>query len=230
MVSLRVKPFFLILFVYCSSGFIGFAAPLPDSGWIVIGSFQNGWTQDWTERVLADRANTFRVETEGSISSLRFESNKSASGFWRKWREEPIRSRSISWQWKVQSSLSGNDAERTKKGDDFAARVFVVFEPNFFDWKTKSICYVWAGNEAVGSIFENPYSKSVGQVVLESGNSKAGQWIQEERDFVADYQRYFGKYPTRISAFAVMVDTDNTGGQAETWFRDLKITADKIIQ
>lgn len=113
----------------------------------------------------------------------------------------------ISWRWKVAKSLSKNTKEKKKRGDDYAGRLFVVFEPHFLNWRTRAICYVWAAHEPVGSIYKNPYAKSVATIVIESGNERCGIWINEERDFIADYRKYFGGAPEMVSAVAIMVDT-----------------------
>lgn len=208
---------FLIFESFC------FAENDSNSDWLVLGDFSPKWNLYWKKRVLADRANRHRIVNEGDDHVLEMVSDNSASGFWRKWKVKAVKSGKITWRWKIKTSLTQNHREREKKGDDYAARVFVVFETHFFNWKTKSICYVWAGQELPGSIYKNPYSDSVGQIVLQSGNRNAGAWVREERDFVADYKRYFKKDPDYVSAFAVMVDTDNTHSETRAWFHDLKV-------
>jgi len=37
----------------------------------------------------------------------------------------------------------------------------------------------------------------VATIVLQSGDEHAGQWINEKRDFVADYVKFFGKKPKK---------------------------------
>ena len=69
---------------------------------------------------------------------------------------------------------------------------------------------MWAGNEPVGSVYPSPYASSIATVVIESGDKHSGQWITEQRDFVADFRSIFGKTPEMVSAVAIMVDTDNT--------------------
>ena len=66
---------------------------------------------------------------------------------------------------------------------------------------------------------------SVCTIVLQSGNGNAMQWQTEERDFVADYARCFNRTPKKLSAVAIMADTDDTRSQITAWFDDLKITA-----
>lgn len=184
--------------------------------------FETGWEQRWREKKFPFKSpNHIEVVWEENNPALKIMSKKSASGMWRKWEIEPAKSGFISWRWKVENSLTENSREREKKGDDYAARVFVVFEPHFLSWKTRTICYVWAGNEPGGSVYRSPYSGSVGTFVLRSGNDDAGQWVTEKRDFAADYREFFGEAPRKISAVALMVDTDNTGAQTTAWFDDL---------
>lgn len=208
---------FFILESFC------FAQNGSNSDWLVLGDFAPKWNLYWKKRVLADHANRDRIINEGTDHVLEMVSENSASGFWREWKVKAVESGKITWRWKVKTSLTQNHREREKKGDDYAARVFVVFETHFFNWRTRSICYIWAGQESPGSIYKNPYSDSVGQIVLQSGNRNAGKWVREERDFIEDYKRYFKKDPDHVSAFAVMVDTDNTRSQTRAWFDDLKV-------
>jgi hypothetical protein len=60
-------------------------------------------------------------------------------------------------------------------------------------------------------------------IAVESGAAKAGTWVEERRNIVADYRRAFGGAPPRIGAIAIMTDTDNTGGSAEAWYDDIRI-------
>lgn len=187
----------------------------------LLGDFQDGWTHHWMERKFTRQPTRYTVVREDGNSVLMAESEKSASGLWRMLDIHSVKTGKISWRWKVTHSLSENVQERKKRGDDYAARVFVVFEPSFFSWRTRAICYVWAAHEPVGSIYKSPYSSSVGTIVLESGNERAGKWITEERDFIADYRKIFGNAPEMVSAVALMVDTDNTGLKTTAWFDDL---------
>ena len=41
-----------------------------------------------------------------------------------------------------------------------------------------------------------------------------------------DYKQYFGKYPDRIGAIAIMTDTDNTGESATAFYGPIRILTD----
>ena len=60
-------------------------------------------------------------------------------------------------------------------------------------------------------------------ISVESGPEKAGQWVMETRDVVADYKRCFGKKPPRVGAIAIMTDTDQTQSAATAWYGPIRI-------
>ena len=186
----------------------------------LLGDFEEGWSHHWMARKFTSGFTHYEVVEEDGNLVLMAHSKRSASGLWHMLDIHPGKVGKISWRWKVAKSLS-NKKEKKKRGDDYAARLFVVFEPHFLNWKTRAICYVWAGHEPVGSVYKNPYSKSVATFVIESGNEQSGQWIFEERDFIEDYRNYFGEAPEMVSAVAVMSDTDNTGEETKAWFDDI---------
>lgn len=196
-----------------------------DSTFKLLGNFDKGWERHWLARKFTTGKQTvYEVVEEDSNFVLMGRSDNSASGLWHMLSIHPGNRGTISWRWKIKKSLSDKTQERTKTGDDFAARLFVVFEPHLLSWKTKAICYVWSANQPVGTQFKNPYSNSVCTVVLQSGNKNKGKWITEERDFLADYKKRFGKSPEMITAVALMVDTDNSGQIAVAWFDDISMT------
>ena len=138
-------------------------------------------------------------------------------------------SATLRWRWKVPHALTGNDRERTRAGDDYAARVFVVFETSALPLRTRAINYVWAAHEPVGAVFPSPYTRNVAMVVQRSGDTEAGAWREERRDVLADYRNFFGESPTRLSAVAILVDTDNTGRTAEAWFAGLSLESTPVF-
>jgi hypothetical protein len=153
----------------------------------------------------------------------------SASGLYKQVKLDPARFRHLSWSWKISATIAyGN--EKTRNGDDYAARVYVVFPGRYF-WQTKAINYIWANRLAKGAYIPNSFSSNAMMLAVESGSDRVGQWIKEERDILADYRKMFGEEPHEIGAIAIMTDTDNTGGEANAWYGDLTIsTAPLAIQ
>jgi Protein of unknown function (DUF3047) len=165
----------------------------------------------------------YSIVREGGSTVVKARSSAAASGLFKKVQLDPLQYRYLRWKWKVAEPLRGG-AEKTKAGDDYSARVYVVF-PGIFFWQTKAINYVWANRLAKEESFPNPYTRNATMVVVESGPEKAGVWVAEQRDILADYRRLFGGEPRQIGAIAVMTDTDNTGGEATAWYGDIAISS-----
>ena len=125
----------------------------------------------------------------------------------------------IRWSWKVQQTLTGENPYR-KDGDDFAARVYIVF-PGAFFWQTRAIVYVWSNKLPVGTIIPNAFTRNAAIIALESGNQHAGVWRHERRNYVDDYRACFRDAPPDPVAVAVMTDADNTGSLATAWYGDI---------
>ncbi|HIJ97265.1 MAG TPA: DUF3047 domain-containing protein [Desulfuromonadales bacterium] len=167
----------------------------------------------------------YRLLKENGQTVVKASSNNSASGLIRNLRFQPSKYRFLRWTWKISHTIEGGD-ERSKAGDDYAARVYVVFPGRYF-WQMKAINYIWANKLAKGNSISSIYANNSKMVAVESGNSKAGQWIAEERDLLADYRLLFGTDPPEAEAIAIMTDTDNTGGSAEAWYGDIMLSTER---
>ncbi len=185
--------------------------------------FAEGWRLRWREQRFLTKPTHYEVVTLDGVPVLQATSVAANAGLIRAHDVAAPVAMRLAWRWKITAPLTGNTRERERAGDDYAARVFVVFETSVIPLRTRAINYVWAAHEPAGAIFPSPYTKNVAVIVMRSGAGEAGRWHREERDVVADYRAYFGAAPTRISAVAVLVDTDNTGRSAEAWFADLTL-------
>ena len=179
----------------------------------------------WIERRLANRKNSFRFIEHDEASRLRVESLRSASAIYLPLEVAVDSDVRVSWRWRVDEPVTHARSERTKRGDDYSARLAVMFDGKPFGRKTRAIMYVWAHNEPVGADFPSPYTPAVETVVLQSRATLTKRWVVESRDVIRDFERLFGESPERITAVAIMVDTDNTESSAVTWFDRLSIGA-----
>lgn len=151
-------------------------------------------------------------------------------------REFPL----LRWRWKVAGPITSADM-MTKEGDDYAARVYVMFDYPLdklsFGTRTKlkiaesvygqkiptaALNYVWDNRYPVGTIQPNAYTDRARMIVTQSGRSRAGQWITETRDLAADFRAAFGEDPPDIVGVALATDTDNTGETAAAWYGDIE--------
>lgn len=193
----------------------------------LLGDFHEGWEQNWVERKFAGPPATFEVIKEDADSVLQVTTNRSGSGLWHSLNIKPTERAKISWHWKIEDTLPDDTPEREKIGDDYVARVYLVFAPHLVNWRTRAICYVWAAKEPPGTIYRSPYTNSVGIIVVQSGKENRGEWVLETRKIAKDYRKVFRRPPELLTAVAIMVDTDNTNKSALTFFDDIVLDTPK---
>ena len=187
----------------------------PAAGPLLIDDFDKGLSAGWEKKVFKGETAYTPVIDEGR-SALKAESRATASGLIYRVSLDPKAHPRLSWSWKIVRTIRKGD-ERTKAGDDYAARVYVVF-PSVLFWRTRAVNYIWANRLPRGAFLPNAYSGNAVMVAVESGDGNAGRWIDEERDLMEDYRRAFGEDPPKIGAVAIMTDTDNTGEEAVAWY------------
>jgi hypothetical protein len=138
----------------------------------------------------------------------------------------------LSWAWRLQQGNPAADL-RTKAGDDAAIKVCLSFDlpleqVPFMDrqvlrWArarvaeplpAATLCWVWAGAEAKGSLLPNAFTRRLRYIVLRNEQDATSTWLEERRDVAADFRRAFGDEATTVPpVIAVIVagDADNTG-------------------
>jgi len=187
---------------------------------IIIDDFAQGIGPGW-------RSKSFKGTTEyswtreGGRTYVRATSKGTASGLYYKIEYDPRQYPYITWEWKVDSIIAGGDATR-KSGDDYGARVYVVF-PAFFFWNTRAINYIWANRLPKEEMIPNPYTSNNIMISVESGRSETGKWISETRNVYEDYKRFFGREPSKVGAVAIMTDSDDTGESVSAGYGPLAV-------
>ena len=88
----------------------------------------------------------------------------------------------------------------------------------------QSIEYIWDESLPEGTIITSPYFKGLKLIVVESGKKNIERWVYEKRNIYDDYKKAFGRPPRRrVSAIALMTDSDNTLSTAEAFYRNIKV-------
>ncbi|HKL26934.1 MAG TPA: DUF3047 domain-containing protein [Desulfuromonadales bacterium] len=187
---------------------------------ILIDDFENGLAPGWSVKSFAGETR-YQVVKDGANHVLRAESSSAASGLVYEIEFDPGQWPVLSWRWKIRDTIARGDAH-SKQGDDYAARVYVIF-PHWFFPKTRTLNYIWANHLPEGEILANAYTDNAMMLVVASGPDQAGKWMTVRRNIVSDFRRAFGEDPPQAGAIAIMTDTDDTGAQATAWYDDLRL-------
>lgn len=185
-------------------------------------NFETGLRAGWVEKKFKN-ATRYSIVAEAGGRVLKAESSNAASGLIFNIKFDPAEYPIITWRWKIKNILSKGDAAK-KSGDDYAARVYVVF-PHWFPPKTKSLNYIWANRLPKGAGAPNQFFSNAAMIAVESGNENIGKWVTERRNILDDFKKAFGSDPPMAGAIAVMTDTDQTGESAVAYYDDIRIEA-----
>jgi hypothetical protein len=187
------------------------------------------------------RHSTYTVETNGSESFLKAESNSSASALVYKEGFNVYDYPRARWGWKVNSVYQGAALEKIS-GDDYPIRVYIIFkyDPDAAHALDKikygvakklygeypphsTLTYVWANSEEQKTIITSPYTDKAKLIALKKGNGKMGMWQNEEVNFLQDYKRAFGTDPPAVASIAIMNDSDNTGQRSVSYIDFIEV-------
>jgi|TARA_B110000902_G_C14294277_1_gene582471 hypothetical protein len=189
--------------------------------------------EKWHPKVFSDESIYTTAEHNNRLALQAISSN-SASGLVLKKKIDLTITPYINWSWLVEKKLLELN-ERSKNGDDFVARIYVVIDGGLMVWKTKSLNYVWSSNQAKGLVWNNPFAgANVKMMSIQGKESQAGQWYEEKRNVYQDLISVFGDKGSAdanrnayqyINIIAIMTDTDNSGKEAESYYGDIIFSA-----
>ena len=184
--------------------------PLP-------GPFPDASLADWKERSFEGSTDYALVEEDG-IRALRGHARGTASILYRERTVDLDATPVLEWSWKIDRVYPAID-ERTRAGDDYPARLYVVARVGLLPWDTLALNYVWSSNEAnPDDSWPNPFTDKAAMIPVRSGAGEVGRWTHERRDVAADFRAAFGRRIDEIDGYAVMVDGDNGDREARAWF------------
>lgn len=189
----------------------------------MVGQFSTGDLKDWQTKSFKGETR-YTVDEKSGRRALFAVSQGAASGLYREIRVDLHKTPWLNWSWRVDQVLDGID-ERSKTGDDYPARVYMVVSGGAAFWKTRSLVYVWSSHQPIGATWHNAFTSNARVMALRSGRDDAGRWVSEKRNIRADFQHLFGEEIDAIDAVALMTDTDNSGQNAAAWYGDIYFTA-----
>ncbi len=131
----------------------------------LIDDFRTGLGPGWESKSFKGETRYFPAVADG-VPCLRAEATASASGLFHKVEYNAAAEPILAWSWKVDNLIARGDA-RTKGGDDYPARIYVVF-PSLLFWKTKALNYVWATNLPEGTAIPNSFTSNAMMVAVDS--------------------------------------------------------------
>ena len=172
----------------------------------------------------ADNKTIYSVGSNENGNFLKGIADNAASGLGKKTEINLNKTPFINITWKIEKDLPGIK-ENTKKGHDFAARVFVIKKTGATPLSNRAINYVFSSNNKIGLSSPSPYTKKSIDKVLASTKENLNEWITVKANVKEDFKKFHNLDVNQLDGLAIMVDTDNSKMKAISYFQNIYFSA-----
>jgi hypothetical protein len=168
----------------------------------------------------ADNKTMYTVSYNDKGNFLKAIANDAASGLGKKIKIDLNQTPFINITWKVEMDLKGIN-ENSKKGHDFAARVFAIKKTGATPLSNRAINYVFSSNSEVGENWPSPYTKKSIDNVLASTKDNLNEWVTVKANVKKDFKRFHDLDVNELDGLAIMADTDNSKMKSISYFQNI---------
>tara|TARA_B100001250_G_scaffold240964_1_gene207083 strand:+ start:487 stop:1140 length:654 start_codon:yes stop_codon:yes gene_type:complete len=168
----------------------------------------------------ADNKTNYSVGTNENGNFLKADAKNAASGLGKEVKIDLNTKPFIYITWKVEKDLKGIK-ENTKKGHDFAGRVFVIKKTGATALSNRAVNYVFSSNNNVGENWRSPYTKKSVDNVLSSTKENLNEWVTVKSNVKEDFKKFHDLDVNELDGVAIMTDTDNSKMRAVTYYQNI---------
>jgi len=168
----------------------------------------------------ADNKTVYSVESNEKGNFLKAVADNAASGLGKEIKINLNKTPFINITWKIEKDLKGIK-ENTKKGHDYAARVFAIKKTGATPLSNRAINYVFSSNSEVGENRPSPYTKKSIDYVLASTMDGLNDWVTVKANVKDDFKRFHNLDVNELDGLAIMADTDNSKMKSISYFQNI---------
>jgi hypothetical protein len=173
----------------------------------------------------ADNKTIYTIGNNENGNYLIAKANNAASGLGKEIKINLNLTPIINITWKVERNLDGIK-ENTKKGHDFAGRVFVIKKTGATPLSNRAVNYVFSSNNSVGKNWPSPYTKKSIDNVLSTTKEHMNVWVTVKANVKKDFKKLHDLDVNEIDGIAIMTDTDNSNMTAITYYQNIYFSAE----
>ena len=168
----------------------------------------------------ADNNTIYSIGSNENGNFLKAIADNAASGLGKEIKIDLNKTPYINITWKIEKDLPGIK-ENTKKGHDFAARVFAVKKTGATPLSNRAINYVFSSNNEIGFNSPSPYTKKSVDNVLASTKKNFNKWVTVKANVKEDFKKFHDLDVNELDGLAIMSDTDNSKMKAIAYFQNI---------
>ena len=168
----------------------------------------------------ADEKTKYSVGDNENGNFLRAEANNSASGLGKEITINLGETPFLNITWKVEKDLPGIN-ESSKKGHDYAARVFVVKKTGATPLSNRAMNYVFSSNKNVNTYHPSPFTKKSIDYVLSTTKDNFNEWVTVKVNVREHFKKFHNLNLEEINGIAIMSDTDNSKLNSIAYYQNI---------
>ncbi len=173
----------------------------------------------------ADNKTSYTVGSNENGNYLKAVADNAASGLGKEIKIDLNKTPFINITWKIEKDLRGIK-ENTKKGHDYAARVFAIKKTGATPLSNRAINYVFSSNSEVGENRPSPYTKKSIDNVLATTKDNLDVWVTVKANVQEDFKKFHDLDVNELDGLAIMADTDNSKMKSIAYFQNIYFSAD----
>ena len=162
----------------------------------------------------------WKLGTNANGNFIRAEAEGTGSGLGKELKIDLNKTPYINITWKVEKGLEGID-ELSKKGHDYAARVFVIKKTGATALSNRAVNYVFSSNNDIGKSWHSPYTKKSIDYVLSNTKNNSNEWVTVKANVKEHFKTLHNLDVDEINGVAIMTDTDNSKLKAISYYQDI---------
>ena len=166
---------------------------------------------------------TFGSNENGNY--LKAEAEGKASGLGKEVKINLIKTPFINITWKVEKDLTGIN-EQSKKGHDYAARVFIIKKTGITALSNRAINYVFSSNNIIGKHWRSPFTKNSIDYVLATTQDNLNEWVSVKANVKEHFKKLHDIDVNEIEGVAIMTDTDNSKLPAIAYYQNIYFSSE----
>ena len=173
----------------------------------------------------ADNKTIYTLGSNKNGNFLKAIADNAASGLGKEIKINLDKTPFLNITWKIEQDLSGIK-EDTKKGHDFAARVFAIKKTGATPLSNRAINYVFSSNEDVGLNWPSPYTKKSIDNILSTTKENLDQWVTVKANVKKDFKKLHNLDVNELDGLAIMSDTDNSKKKSVAYYQNIFFSED----
>ena len=156
---------------------------------------------------------------------IKAEANNSASGLGKELKINLKKTPFLNITWKVEKDLTGI-VENSKKGHDYAARVFVVKKTGATPLSNRAMNYVFSSNNDINTHHPSPFTKKSIDYVLSTTKEDLNEWVTVKVNVRDHFKKFHDLDLDEINGVAIMSDTDNSKLNSIAYYQNIYFSSD----